>query len=143
MNSEFTIAVHSLVLLAYKKDHMATSDMIAHNVCTHPARVRKVMGCLRKKGYVTAKEGTGGGFMLSCDPAQVTLAEIYRLTSIGSIQPSWCSGSEEMDCMIAGNMSLVMNDLYSEAEEQLIRFFERFTISDMLEKLRNATGKES
>jgi DNA-binding IscR family transcriptional regulator len=42
MNSEFVIAVHSLVLLAYRPDGMATSDEIAANVCTHPARVRKV-----------------------------------------------------------------------------------------------------
>jgi len=143
VNSEFTIAVHSLVLLAYRTDHMATSEMIAHNVCTHPARVRKVMGCLRKKGYVEAKEGTGGGFMLNCDPARVTLGEIYRLTSIGSIQPGWYSGSEKMECVIAGNMSGVMNDIFSEAERQLIRFFEHFTISDVLNRLHDATGKES
>ena len=53
MNSEFTIAVHSLVFLAHLPDHMATSEEIAVNVSTHSARIRKVMGFLRKAGYVS------------------------------------------------------------------------------------------
>ncbi|CAG7645815.1 Rrf2 family transcriptional regulator [Paenibacillus allorhizosphaerae] len=138
MNSEFTIAVHSLVLLAYRPDHMATSDMIAHNVSTHPARVRKVMGCLRKMGYVTTKEGSGGGFILCCDPAEVTLAEIYKTTSIGSIKPGWCSGDTGQDCMVACNMADVMEQIFTEAEMQLLAYFDKLTIQQVLERLREA-----
>ncbi|TVY06973.1 RrF2 family transcriptional regulator [Paenibacillus cremeus] len=137
MNSEFTIAVHSLVLLAYRPDHMATSDMIAHNVCTHPARVRKVMACLRKLGYVKAKEGSGGGFILSCDPSQVTLAEIYRATSIGSIKPGWCSGDAEQECMIACNMADVMGQIFTEAEMHLLGFLQQLTIQQVLGRIRD------
>jgi len=142
VNSEFTIAVHSLVLLAYRPDHMATSDMIAHNVCTHPARVRKVMALLRKHGYVAAKEGTGGGFLLHCDPSQVTLAEMYRLTSMGSVKPGWCSGDVEQDCMIACNMAVVMDDIFAGAEKQLIEYFGQWTIRDVLERLRREQEKK-
>jgi Rrf2 family protein len=132
VNSQFTIAVHSLALLAYKPDHMATSDMIAHNVCTHPARVRKVMAMLRKQGYVDAKEGIGGGFILNCDPSKVTLGEIYLLTSLGSVKPSWCSGDVEQDCMIACNMASVMDSIFSAAERQMIEYFNQWTIYDVL-----------
>ncbi len=112
MNSEFTIAVHSLVLLAYRSDRSATSEYIADNVGTHPARVRKVLSFLRKAGYVVTKEGSGGGYTLACDPDEVSLAEIYCITSIGSIKPSWCSGDEEEDCMIACNMADVMDGIF-------------------------------
>ncbi|CAG7644104.1 hypothetical protein PAESOLCIP111_04624 [Paenibacillus solanacearum] len=143
MNSEFTIAVHSLVLLAYRPDHMATSDMIAHNVSTHPARVRKVMGCLRKLGYVATKEGSGGGFILCCDPSKVTLAEIYKATSIGSIKPGWCSGDAEQDCMIACNMADVMEQIFTEAEMQLLTFFGQLTIQHVLDRLREAQQEKA
>jgi Rrf2 family protein len=136
VNSEFTIAVHSLVLLAYRPDHMATSEMIAHNVCTHPARVRKVMGCLRKQGYVAAKEGIGGGFILMCDPKIVTLADIYALTSAGYMQPGWCSGSDEQECIVACSMAAVMRGVYSDAEQQLVGFFRRLTIQDVLNRIK-------
>lgn len=138
MNSEFTIAVHSLVLLAYKTDHMATSDYIAMNVATHPARIRKVMSLLRKEGYVRTKEGIGGGFMLSCDPAKVTLAEIYRLTSLGTLKPSWCSGDPEKACPISSNMKLVMDDIFYEAELQMEQYLGKQTIAGLLEQLKAA-----
>ncbi|WNQ09075.1 Rrf2 family transcriptional regulator [Paenibacillus aurantius] len=136
MNSEFTIAVHSLVFLAYQPDRMASSDRIAHNVNTHPSRVRKVMSCLRKQGYVAAKEGIGGGFILSCDPEEVTLAEIYRATSMGTFKPSWCSGDTGGECMIACNMAEVMEGIFGEAEEQMMKFFERQTINGVLDRVR-------
>jgi Rrf2 family protein len=131
MNSEFTIAVHSLVFLAHRTDNMATSEQIACNVATHSARIRKVMGFLRKAGYVRTKEGIGGGFILDCDPDKVTLAEIYRLTSQGSLKPNWCSGDETQSCMIASNMEKMMDFIFGDAERQMETYFEKHTIGSV------------
>lgn len=136
MNSEFTIAVHSLVLLAHLPDHMATSEEIAANVSTHSARIRKVMGFLRKAGYVSTKEGIGGGFILSCKPEEVTLGEIYRLTCQGTLKPSWCSGDENKPCMISSKMDKLMGKVFSDAEKQMENYFEGHTIGSMLEQIR-------
>lgn len=57
MNSEFTIAVHSLVLLAHLPDHMESGQKIADNVSTSPARICKI----------------GGGYILQRDPDEITL----------------------------------------------------------------------
>ncbi|PYI50845.1 RrF2 family transcriptional regulator [Paenibacillus flagellatus] len=138
MNSEFTIAVHSLVFLASRPDRMATSEMIAHNVNTHPSRVRKVMSCLRKQGYISTKEGIGGGYLFDGDPEQVTLAAIYRATSIGSIKPGWCSGNDEESCMVACNMADVMDRIFCEAEQQLLTYLQQMTIAGVLEQVRAA-----
>jgi Rrf2 family protein len=141
MNSEFTIAVHSLVLLAYHPGKMASSDYIAENVSTHPARVRKVMGLLKKKGYVTSKEGVGGGFILQIDPEKVTLGEIYRLTSVGTLQPNWCSGDTKMPCVVASNIEEVMAKVFCDAEQHLTYYFDRLTISNVLEELKTSKTK--
>ncbi|ASS68841.1 MULTISPECIES: Rrf2 family transcriptional regulator [unclassified Paenibacillus] len=138
MNSEFTIAVHSLVYLAYRPDRMATSEAIANNVNTHPSRVRKVMSCLKKRNYVVTKEGLGGGYILHCSPESVTLAEIYRATSIGTMKPSWCSGTEEGDCLVACNMANVMDVIFMETEEKLLQHLESMTIRDVLERIKSA-----
>ena len=136
MNSEFTIAVHSLVFLAHLPDHMATSEEIAANVSTHSARIRKVMGFLRKAGYVSTKEGIGGGFILSCNPDEVTLGEIYRLTCQGSLKPSWCSGDENKPCVISSKMDLLMGKVFIDAEKQMEIYFDGHTIGSMLEQIR-------
>jgi Rrf2 family protein len=135
VNSEFTIAVHSLVFLAHRSDNMATSEQIACNVATHSARIRKVMGFLRKAGYVRTKEGIGGGFILECDPDKVTLAEIYRLTSQGSLKPNWCSGDQSQSCMIASKMEKVMDSIFGDAEKQMESYFEQHTIGSVLRQI--------
>jgi Rrf2 family protein len=141
MNSEFTIAVHSLVLLAYHPGKMASSDYIADSVSTHPARVRKVMGLLKKQGYVITKEGVGGGFILNADPDNLTLGEIYRLTSEGSLQPNWCSGDTNIPCFVASNIEEVMAKVFCEAEQHLTQYFDRITISTVLKELKTTQMK--
>ena len=135
MNSEFTIAVHSLVYLAYLPEKMASSDMIAENVGTHSARVRKVMSGLRRSGYVDTREGSGGGYRLTIDPNVVTLADIYRVMAQGSLIPSWCSCNPEMDCVVGSNMNQVMFGIFCTAEKQLESHFSAITIQDVLKQI--------
>ena len=60
MTSEFAIAVHALVYLNHKQETLA-SEELAKNVCTNPARIRKVMAKLKKKDLIATKEGQNGG----------------------------------------------------------------------------------
>ena len=48
MTGEFAVAVHSLVFLNHMKETVS-SEVLAKNVCTNPARVRKVLAKLKKK----------------------------------------------------------------------------------------------
>ena len=49
MDSIFSLAVHALVYLNHK-DCTLSSEALAENICTNPARVRKVMAQLKKAG---------------------------------------------------------------------------------------------
>ncbi|MBD2869412.1 Rrf2 family transcriptional regulator [Paenibacillus arenilitoris] len=141
MNSEFTVAVHSLVLLAYLPDHMASSETIARNVTTNPTRIRKIMSTLRKSGYVRTKEGIGGGYILSCDPKEVTLAEIYRVLSGGALKPHWCSGNPEEECLVSANIQVVMDHFFYEAELHYEAYLEQNTLQTVLDKIRQCQQK--
>ncbi|WP_411675151.1 RrF2 family transcriptional regulator [Cohnella faecalis] len=92
---------------------MASSEEIAANVCTNPARVRKVMSCLRKNGIVDTREGSGGGYKLCKPPERLTLADVYRALAAGSLAPSWCSGNPEGDCVVQlPTMGEVMDSVF-------------------------------
>jgi Rrf2 family protein len=136
VNSEFTIAVHSLVFLAYLPDHMASSELIAKNVSTNPARIRKVMSCLRKNGFVKTKEGIGGGYILDCNPQEVTLAQIYRAVSYGTLKPHWCTGDPDQTCPVSSNTQVVMDQIFNEAEVYFEKYLDQITISSVLEKIK-------
>jgi Rrf2 family protein len=137
MNSEFTIAVHSLVLLAHRPERMASSEMIAENVQTNPARIRKVMSVLRKSGFVETREGTRGGYRLVIDPDSATLGDIHRAMTRGPLMPSWCSGDPEMDCVVGSNMRSVMDGIFCTAEKRLEEYFDGITISGVLSLIQD------
>lgn len=136
MNSEFTIAVHSLVFLAYLPDHMASSESIANNVSTNPARIRKIMSCLRKGGFVKTKEGVGGGYILNADPQEITLAQIYRTVSCGTIKPHWCTGDPDEACVISSKIQGVMDDIFEEADSYFEKYLDQITIESVLKKIK-------
>ncbi|RFU66637.1 RrF2 family transcriptional regulator [Peribacillus glennii] len=136
MNSEFTIAVHSLIYLAYLPDHMASSETIAKNVSTNPARIRKIMGCLRKNGLVKTKEGIGGGYILECDPETATLAQVLRSVSYGSLKPNWCTGNPEEACPISSGTQAVMDQVFRDAESHLEKYLDQITLRSVLEKIK-------
>jgi Rrf2 family protein len=140
VNSDFTIAVHSLVYLAYLPDHMASSELIAKNVCTNPARIRKMMSSLRNNGFVKTKEGIGGGYILDCNPQEVTLADIYRTVSQGSLKPHWCTGDPDQKCLVSSNTQVVMDQIFSEAELYFEKYLEKMTIASVLEKIKQCNS---
>lgn len=142
MNSEFTVAVHCLALLAYLPERKASSDLIARNVATNPTRIRKIMGALREQGYVRTKEGIGGGYILNCDPHAVTLAEVYRTMSSGTLKPHWSSGNPEEECLISANMQPVMDYFFREAEQHYEAYLEQNTLQTVLDKLKDCQSRD-
>ncbi|MEH6993412.1 Rrf2 family transcriptional regulator, partial [Neobacillus drentensis] len=52
MNSDFTLAIHSLTLLALQPDRMSTSEYISESAGVHPVRIRKVLSLLKKHGFI-------------------------------------------------------------------------------------------
>lgn len=142
MNSDFVIALHSLVLLANLPNQMANSETIAENVCTNSARIRKIMSTLRKSGYVKTKEGIGGGYVLDCDPEHTTLSQIYQAMSAGSLKPNWCTGDPDQTCVISSNTQVVMDDIFTEAELHLQSYLHQITISKVLERIKSCDLKQ-
>ena len=108
MTSEFAIAVHALVYLNHKQETLA-SEELAKNVCTNPARIRKVMAKLKKKDLIATKEGQNGGYHTSMEAADVNLAMIYDALETEAVCPSWKSGNPDMDCMVASGMADIMD----------------------------------
>ena len=83
MNSDFTLAVHALVFLNHKAE-VLSSETLAQNICTNPARVRRVMSRLAKAGLVETREGRKeGGYQFSLCPSQVNLRLEKRRPSYG------------------------------------------------------------
>lgn len=78
-NSRMTIAVHVLTWMSLDRQNneVATSDRIAGSVNTNPVVIRRCLGDLRKAGLVQAKRGVGAGWVLTREPEETSLLEVY------------------------------------------------------------------
>jgi Rrf2 family protein len=137
LNSDFTLAVHSLVLLALRSNQLS-SGQIAQSACVHPARLRKILSLLRKNGYIESKSGAGGGFVITCHPSEVSLDEIYRLTSLGTLKPK-CPDCNP-DCIVGANIEGVLDRIFLDAEQQVEKFLSQFTINDLMKRVKQEQG---
>lgn len=134
MTSEFAVAVHGLVYLNQRKT-TTSSEELASNVCTNPARVRKVMAKLKKAGIIATKEGLEGGYHFVQDPSKVNLKMICDALEVNFVSSSWKSGNQNMACMVASGMSGVMDEIYEDLNELCRSRMEEMTIQDIQEKL--------
>lgn len=141
MTSEFAIAVHALVYLRHK-DTVVSSEELAENICTNPARVRKVMAKLKKKALVGTKEGIKGGYHMAADASAVTLRRVCDALEEEVVKASWKSGSIDMDCMIASGMAGMMDGIYSEMNAQCKDYLETVTIEDVEKKVTGCPKKQ-
>ncbi|MEY8355122.1 Rrf2 family transcriptional regulator [Lachnospiraceae bacterium 54-53] len=134
MTSEFAVAVHGLVYLNQRKTTIS-SEELASNVCTNPARVRKVMAKLKKAGLIDTKEGLEGGYHFVQDPSKVNLKLVCNALEVTFVSSSWKSGDQNMPCMVASGMSGVMDEIYDELNEICRSRMEQITIQDIQDKL--------
>lgn len=131
MNSDFTLAIHSLTLLALQPDRMSTSEYISESAGVHPVRIRKVLSLLKKHGFIKSKEGTGGGFIFALDPSEVNLWDIYKITSEGALQPK-CPESNEQ-CIVGANMQRVLFTIFLGAEDHVGGYLKDYTIKEIVD----------
>jgi Rrf2 family protein len=134
MTAEYMVAVHAIVYLNHKKTSLS-SEELAENVCTNPARIRKVMAKLEKAGLVEGRHGAGGGYNFTRDPQKTSLLEILDALKETLVEVKWRSGSMDMDCRVASGMADVMDDVLGTINKDGKERLAHITIGDIDSKL--------
>ena len=116
MNSDFCVAVHGLVFLKHKGCTIS-SEELAENICTNPARVRKIMAGLKRAGLVETKEGNEGGYRFVGDPAALTLDQVARAQEVRFVSTNWRGVGVDQPCLEASGMAEVMDGLLEELDQ--------------------------
>lgn len=134
MTSEFTIGVHALVYL-YHKNETLSSEVLAENICTNPARVRKVLAKLKIKGFVDTREGLRGGYHIGIPADKITLKDICDALQEEMVKASWKSGSADMDCLVSKGMAGIMDGLCTELNSLCLDYLNHLTIADIEKRI--------
>jgi len=134
MTAEFPLAVHALVYLNHQ-NRTLSSEELAENICTNPARVRKVMAALKRAGFVATKEGAQGGYEMKRAASDITLEDIAHALNSKMVTTSWRSGSLDQDCMISSGMAGVMDHIYDELNQSCDRELRNTTLQDITQEI--------
>ncbi len=140
MDSTFGIAVHALVYLNHK-GCVLTSEELAENICTNPARVRKIMALLRRGGLVETKAGHVGGYCFAGDAGRLTLRRVAETMNTRFVSSAWRSGDPCMECLVASGMADIMDSIYSQLDGLCRERLGSVTIADIDRRIF-AGGKE-
>lgn len=78
-NTQFAVGVHAMTLLAYAPGDWVSSERIAVSAGANAVYVRRVLGRLRRAGYVRSVPGVHGGWQLAHDADEITLGDVWRV----------------------------------------------------------------
>jgi Rrf2 family protein len=133
-NSQFSMAVHILALVAAAGDKNLKSDQIAQSVNTNPVVIRRVLSQLSQAGLVTSQTGSLGGTTLAKAPGDITLREIYRSVSCGEVF-ALHGKPPDQNCPVGRNIEAVLCNLQKEIDHSVTEKLGEFTLASVLEKI--------
>ncbi len=133
-NSQFSMAVHILALLAKTGEDNLKSEQVARSVNTNPVVIRRILSRLREAGLVTSQTGSAGGTKLSKPPVEITLCEIYRSVACGEVF-ALHSRAPDQNCPVGRNIEAVLCELQKEIDRSVAEKLGQFTLASVLEKV--------
>ncbi|MEG1883152.1 MAG: Rrf2 family transcriptional regulator [Clostridia bacterium] len=134
MTGEFSIAVNAIVYLNHVRQTVS-SDLLAGNVCTNPARIRKVMSKLKRAKLIETKEGAIGGYRFALDAKEVTLLHVLDALDQPLVAIGWRSGNPELECLIASGMADIMDHIYGQMNDCCREKLSNVSIQDVEERI--------
>lgn len=130
MNSELSVVIYILILLSSHKNEKLTSAQISEKISVNPARIRRILSSFKKVGYVKTKEGIDGGYVLSVEPHDITLQDIYILVSSKPLQIPKPSMSTKGH--LTAEIDMQLTSIFIECEQQLMRQLGKINLGSML-----------
>jgi Rrf2 family protein len=131
-NSQFSMAVHVLTVLASHKDEKIKSEKIACSVNTNPVVIRRLLGQLGQANLVESQTGAAGGTRLARCPKEITLAEVYKAVSCGEVF-ALHGRSPDQSCPVGRNIEAVLCNLQKEIDRSVGEKLSQYTLQSVLE----------
>lgn len=135
ISTRFSIAVHALALIAISPND-CTGDFIASSVNTNPVVIRRIMGMLKKAGFVDVRPGVGGASLLK-DPDRITLFDVYRaVNATEKNQLFRIHENPNYDCPVGRNIEQVLQAELKDAQSLMEQRLAQTTLGQLIGKFK-------
>src|ERR1044071_5251500 len=106
-NSQFSMAVHILTMLARSDGENVKSECLAGSVNTNAVVIRRLLSQLGHADLVISQTAAAGGTGLARGPADIKLADVYHAVSCGEVFALHPKGANK-DCPVGRNIEAVL-----------------------------------
>ena len=110
-----------------------TSEAMGESMGANPVVIRRTMAGLREAGLVSSSKGHGGGWIISRDLNEISLLDIYRALD-EPVLVQQHRGTDRPECLVEQTAGRALNAIYQEAEDLIIKRFEKIKLSDLSAK---------
>lgn len=121
------LALHSMTILAAKKDNVVSTTELAQTLQASQAHLLKVLQRLARVGLVESVRGPKGGFILSKASDDITLLEVYEAVE-GPFKPSNCLFSRP----VCGGDGCLMGELLHDINGRLRGHLAKTKLSELV-----------
>jgi len=136
-STRFSVALHVLTHLVDDPEPQ-TSEHLAACVKTNPVVIRRTLAGLRDAGLVVSLTGTGGGWMLGRDAADITLRDVYAALGERLLHGIDVAGSDAPrgGCLIQRSVAGALDEFLDDAEALLADRLDRITLANLATQVR-------
>ncbi|MEP6850316.1 MAG: Rrf2 family transcriptional regulator [Acidobacteriota bacterium] len=135
-NSQFSMAVHVLTMLARSCGENMKSDYIACSVNTNAVVIRRLLSQLNQAKLVVSQTGASGGTRLARSPSEINLAEVYKAVACGEVFALHAK-SPSQDCPVGKNIAAVLCHLQKEIDKVVGDKLSQHSLADVIEKIEH------
>lgn len=119
-------ALRAVVFLARNNDRSFPAHEIAEATKVPPGYLSKVLQSLARAGMVSSQRGLGGGFVLSVDPATITMLSVLQATDTSIERITECplgmKGHENL-CALHRKLDIAIAQVHETLESNTIADF--------------------
>ena len=141
MGNDFIVIIHCLTYLSVHCDRRFSSQQLAHNACSNPVIVRKVMSLASSKGYVDVVNGVNGGYKIQVDPKDISLGDLFILVGEDKRLKKQYQSSLDEVCLVANHICGVFTDLQEEQIQNQVDLYEKQSILDVVQRLQKKSAQ--
>lgn len=131
-NSQFSMAVHVLSMLARSEGENLKSDFLACSVNTNAVVIRRLLGQLNQAKLVVSQTGASGGSRLARCPKEINLGDIYKAVNCGQVFALHAK-TPSKDCPVGKNIEAVLCCLQKEIDKGIEEKLSRYTLQNVFE----------
>ncbi len=134
-NTQFSVGVHIMQVLAVHADERVTSSIIRESVNADAGSVRLVLAKLAKAGLVRTTRGRGGFCQLAKPARKIRLLDIYQATSVPRVFAVH-SYPVEKRCVVSTHHKKTMEDVLVDCQSAFEATLSKRMLSETVGPMR-------